>query len=149
MVVATPPARLSQQWGMAAQAAHPKNFRMWNPFQLLGAAALALQASLSGDAGAVITIDPRDPFFERQSRLKVGAKGEDAIDVSAVDDGCFHHAEIVWLDRRFAEAQFVQIPEQACVECDALIVRWYHEPTGKLHFRVKVYRTACPLQPTP
>lgn len=117
---------------------------MWKTSSLLAAAVLALYTPLAGRANAVVTPDPRDPFFERRSTLKVGAKGEDVIDVGT-GAGCsrFHHAEIVWIDRRFADAQFVQIPQQACIECEPLIVRWYHEPTGKLHFQVKVYRTSC------
>ena len=99
--------------------------------------------ALTPISALAVSVDERDPYFERRSALKVGAKGEDAIDVSAGSCECFHHAEIVWLERRFADAQFVQIPRQACVQCDPLIVRWYHEPTGKLHFQVRVYRTEC------
>lgn len=110
----------------------------------MAAVVLALQASAMPPASQAVTLDPRDPYFERRSELKVGAKGEDAIDVSAAT-ACsrFHHAEVVWIERRFADAQFVRIPEQGCIHCKPLMVRWYHEPTGKLHFQVKVYRTAC------
>lgn len=96
-----------------------------------------------GDAELAVP-DRRDPYFEYRSSLKVGAKGEESIDVSG-SRGCgtFHHAELVWLERRFADAQFVQVPERRCVECAPLIVRWYHEPTGRAHFQVRVYRTPC------
>jgi hypothetical protein len=93
---------------------------------------------------APFSVDERDPYFEKRSSLNVGAKGEEHIDVSS-SDPCyaFHHAELVWLERRFADAQFVQIPEKACTDCEPLIVRWYHEPTGRAHFQVRVYRTNC------
>lgn len=93
---------------------------------------------------AAFVVDNRDPYFEKRSNLNVGAKGEEHIDVSSAD-ACqaFHHAELVWLERRFADAQFVQIPEKACTDCEPLIVRWYHEPTGRAHFHVRVYRTNC------
>jgi hypothetical protein len=120
---------------------------MWKDCVTLAIAVLSWAAALSAGGLQTVTLDTRDPYFERKSALKVGAKGEDTIDVSAAGACAFHHAELVWLDRRFADAQFVQIPEQACTRCDPLIVRWYHEPTGKLHFQVRVYRTRCAARP--
>lgn len=123
---------------------------MWKHCVITAMTLLCSTAPPVAQAEAGVVLDPRDPYFERRSALKVGAKGEDGIDVSAAGRcGRFHHAELVWLERRFADAQFVQIPEQACVQCDPLVVRWYHEPTGKLHFQVRVYRTGCPAAPTP
>lgn len=148
MVVAAAASLLSQQLGMAAPARLPEELvrmcRTWATGSIIAAAVLALQASAMAPSSQAVTVDTRDPYFERRSELKVGAKGEDAIDVSATT-ACsrFHHAEVVWIERRFADAQFVQIPERGCIHCDPLVVRWYHEPTGKLHFEVKVYRTPC------
>lgn len=110
---------------------------------MLGSATPSTASPTMGDPEPDVRIDDRDPFFERHSALKVGAKGEDVIDVSSTGGCVFHHAELVWLERRFADAQFVQIPQRGCWECEPLIVRWYHEPTGKAHFQVRVYRAAC------
>jgi len=52
----------------------------------------------------------------------------------------FDSAEIVYLSRRFGEAQIVATPEAGCVRCGPIIVRRYHEPTGELHYRLRVHR---------
>jgi hypothetical protein len=119
---------------------------LWLSIEPVLAQSLDGNVDVQGPADAALfVVDSRDPYFEKRSSLKVGAKGEEHIDVSSADVcQAFHHAELIWLERRFAEAQFVQIPEKACTDCEPLIVRWYHEPTGRAHFHVRVYRTACP-----
>jgi hypothetical protein len=85
-------------------------------------------------------------LLEHQSDLAVGDKGERAFDVSSPPLACnqsggvFDHAELVYGKRRFGEAQIVASPPAGCVRCPPLKVRWYHEPTGYLHFQVHVYR---------
>ncbi len=84
--------------------------------------------------------------FNKRSDRKVGAKGDERIDVSTQSPACgqeallFDHARIVFGKRRFGDAQFVATPKPGCTRCDPLLVRWYHEPTGYLDFQVHVYR---------
>ncbi len=84
--------------------------------------------------------------FERKYKLSVGDKGEDAFDVSTQTPGCgktglvYDSANIVYGSTRFGEAQIVATPKPGCTRCQPLKVRRYHEPTGKLHFQVHVYR---------
>jgi hypothetical protein len=98
--------------------------------------------------GAEIRLDTRTPYFELESRLAVGNKGEQSLDVGVPAEECglvwvFDHAELTILDNRFGDAQLVEIPEPGCVRCRSLRVRWYHEPTGRIHFRVDVYRRSA------
>jgi hypothetical protein len=85
-------------------------------------------------------------LFDHQSNLAVGDKGERTFDVSSTPPACgqlaevFDHAQLVHGKRRFGEAQIVASPPAGCVRCSPLQVRWYHEPTGRLHFQVHVYR---------
>jgi hypothetical protein len=84
--------------------------------------------------------------FERHYDLAVGDKGEDRFDLPEVSPSCdhpglaFESVEIVYLRRRFGEAQVVATPEPGCVRCGPIIVRRYHEPTGELHYRLRVHR---------
>lgn len=94
---------------------------------------------------AMVRLDAQTPFYEYRSSLLVGDKGEQRLDVRVPADQCgtvwaFDHAVLTVLDSRFADAQLVEIPEAGCTECRPLIVRWYHEPTGRIHFKVDVYR---------
>jgi hypothetical protein len=85
-------------------------------------------------------------LFDHQSDLAVGDKGERSFDVSSPALTCnqasevFDHAQLIFGKRRFGEAQLVASPPAGCVRCSPLKVRWYHEPTGRLHFQVHVYR---------
>ncbi|MCP5424765.1 MAG: hypothetical protein H6970_06810 [Gammaproteobacteria bacterium] len=85
-------------------------------------------------------------LFDHQSNLAVGDKGERSLDVGGSAPACgksgtaFDHAELVYGKRRFGEAQIIAAPPAGCTRCPPLKVRWYHEPTGYLHFQVLVYR---------
>lgn len=85
-------------------------------------------------------------LFEHQSTLKVGDKGEEHFNVSTAPPRCgktglvYDSADLVYQQNRFGEAQIVATPKPGCTRCQPLKVRWYHEPTGKLHFQVQVYR---------
>lgn len=89
--------------------------------------------------------DRRTPYFAVDSRLAVGNKGEEFLDV-AVDPVCgqptwvFDHADLVVHRSRFGAAQFVSVPVSGCTACEPLVLRWYHEPTGHLAFSVNVHR---------
>jgi hypothetical protein len=84
--------------------------------------------------------------FSHRSEAKVGDTGEKQLDVAAALPSCgarapvFERAEIKHLRRRFGEAQIVAAPPPGCTSCQPLTVRWYHEPTGYLEFRVDAYR---------
>jgi len=84
--------------------------------------------------------------FERSYDLLVGDKGEDRFELPYAPPACgrpgfaFDSAEIVYVSRRFGEAQVVSTPEPGCVRCGPVVVRRYHEPTGKLHYRLRVLR---------
>ena len=85
-------------------------------------------------------------LFDHQSTLAVGDKGERTLDVSGPPPACnqsgpvFDHAQLVYGKRRFGEARIVASPPAGCSRCSPLRVRWYHEPTGNLHFQVHAYR---------
>jgi hypothetical protein len=95
---------------------------------------------------------PRQPppsdllTLSKRSDLKVGASGEEQLDVSSAPPACgkeamlFDHARVVFAKRRFGDAQIVTLPKPGCTQCDPLSVRWYHEPTGHIDFQVHVYR---------
>jgi hypothetical protein len=107
----------------------------------------------SGADGSIdLRRDTHSPFFRHQSTLLVGDKGEQVLDVSAFDASCgttvwaFDHAELLVHDARFAHAQLVQIPDAGCVTCRPLVVRWFHEPTGRLDFSIEVFRRPILLQ---
>jgi hypothetical protein len=95
-------------------------------------------------------------LFERSSEIKVGNRGEELYTVSVSGPGCgqrawvFDHARIRHIRQRFGEAQIVSQPQEPCVQCEPVQVRWYHEPTGYLHFQLEVYRReidgACPAR---
>ena len=110
---------------------------------------LTAQTAGARSSEADLHPDRKDPYFQRSSDLIVGAKGEDVLDVS-VSDSCpgpvqaFDHAELIIDRNRFGDALFVQIPESGCIRCRPLKIRWYHEPTGYLSFRVRVWRRSQP-----
>ena len=86
-------------------------------------------------------------MFEHRSNLSVGDKGEERYDVSSPAPACgqtgyvFDSANLViGRDTRFGEAKIVGMPKAGCQRCQPIRVRWYHEPTGKLHYQVHVYR---------
>ena len=75
----------------------------------------------------------------------MGDHGEQLLDVSFEGSDCgvqwrFDHAEIKVVSNRFGDVQFVGLPQPGCLECDPIRVRWMHEPTGHLEFRVNVFR---------
>lgn len=82
----------------------------------------------------------------KHSDLKVGARGEEQLDVSSAPPACggeamlFDHARVVFAKRRFGDAQIVALPKPGCTRCEPLSVRWYHEPTGHIDFQIHVYR---------
>ncbi len=81
----------------------------------------------------------------RHSNTDVGAKGEEYVDVNPVLDAAgktwvFDRAEILIERQRFANVQFASLPKSGCLSCDKISVRWYHEPTGHIRFRVLVWR---------
>ena len=105
------------------------------------------QAASPADA---VRPDVRQPFLRVDSALPVGNKGEEVMEVS-VPRRCgtplwvFDHAELNISRNRYGGAQFVNLPQPGCIECDPLVVRWYHEPTGHLDFEVQVFRRALTL----
>jgi len=125
--------------------------------------ARADDATVTGGAPAHVppgTVQPdrRTPYFAVESRLAVGNKGEEFLDVS-VEQVCgqpawvFDHADLVIHRSRFGAAQFVSVPTSRCTACDPLVLRWYHEPTGHLAFSVNVHRrleiVPCPADQQP
>jgi len=106
--------------------------------------------ALAVSAEAEVRQDERQPYWEVDSALPVGNKGEELLDVS-VPERCgvrlwaFDHAELHIDRNRYGGAQFVNLPRPGCLQCDPLVVRWYHEPTGHLSFEVRVYRRAVLL----
>jgi hypothetical protein len=105
------------------------------------ASLVAVGAPIACDAAASLE-------FERHYDLSVGDQGEDRFDLPYVPPSCdtagwaFDSAEIVYLRRRFGEAQVVATPAPGCVRCGPIVVRRYHEPTGELHYRLRVRRRA-------
>ena len=85
-------------------------------------------------------------MFEKKSNLAVGDKGEESYSVNSQLPACgakgtiFDHAELVTGKSRFGEAKIISSPNTACTNCSPVKVRWYHEPTGNLHYQVHVYR---------
>lgn len=85
-------------------------------------------------------------YFERKHSLSVGDKGEERFNVGIKPPACgemalaFDHARIVYKRQRFGEAKIVSSPLTGCINCQSLVVRWYHEPTGYLEYQVHVYR---------
>lgn len=92
-----------------------------------------------------VQLDEKTPFFSLSSKLNVGNKGEELIDVSQ-QATCgqaawvYDHAELVIDRKRFGNAQFVALPQTGCLVCEPIKVRWYHEPTGYLTFSVNIFR---------
>lgn len=90
-------------------------------------------------------LDARTPYFTVESRVSVGNRGEEWLDVS-VPASCgerawlFDRAELVVTRNRFGDVQFVGLPSPGCVQCAPVHLRWFHEPTGYLSFEVNVYR---------
>lgn len=84
-------------------------------------------------------------MFEKKSDLAVGDKGEETYKVSAALPACnnksliFERAELVQKGR-FGEAKIIASPNPGCTNCGPVKVRWYHEPTGNLHYQVDIYR---------
>ncbi|TVR63795.1 MAG: hypothetical protein EA420_06545 [Candidatus Competibacteraceae bacterium] len=86
-------------------------------------------------------------LFEHRSTLAVGDKGENRHDVSQPPPACgaqgwiYDSAELViGPTTRFGGAEIINRPQAGCARCAPLVVRWYHEPTGRLHYQVHVYR---------
>jgi hypothetical protein len=69
---------------------------LWLSIEPVLAQSLDGNVDVQGPADAALfVVDSRDPYFEKRSSLKVGAKGEEHIDVSSADVcQAFHHAEL-------------------------------------------------------
>jgi hypothetical protein len=107
-------------------------------------AAMALTIAIAVAADAVRP-DAGAPFFSHASDRLEGERADVALDVSVTGEcgetvSAFDRAELVVTRSRFATVTIVQQPPSGCVNCDALRVRWQHEPTGYLAFEVYVYR---------
>lgn len=131
----------------AEDASQPKPFRI--PVQVVPKRKLNRTVKKNSVADLLM--------FEHQSNLSVGDKGEERYDVNQPEAACgqpgyvFDSAELVQgSNTRFGEAKIVGLPQPGCSRCQPVKVRWYHEPTGKLHFQVHVYRRLvngiCPDQ---
>lgn len=110
---------------------------------------LTVQTSSAASNTAALTLRRRidaNVAFVHGSEAKVGDAGEKQLDVAVPIPSCgvrapvFERAEIKHLRRRFGEAQIVAAPPAGCTGCTPLTIRWYHEPTGYLEFRVDAYR---------
>jgi len=82
----------------------------------------------------------------RAHTLSVGDKGEDQFTLVNQSAACnrtgelYHHAQIQFVKKRFADAQFVSLPAQNCSRCRDIRVRWYNEPTGLLYYRLLLFK---------
>jgi len=82
----------------------------------------------------------------KKHQLSVGDKGEDLFKITNRPATCrnsgelFDHAKISVVRKRFAEAQFVALPAKGCSRCSKIKVRWYNEPTGRLQYRLKIFK---------
>lgn len=109
------------------------------------APAPAETAPLQPPPGDRAVLDSQTPYFAMESRVSVGNKGEEWLDVS-VSASCGEHAwlfdraELVVTRNRFGDVQFVGLPSPGCARCAPVHLRWFHEPTGYLSFEVNVYR---------
>lgn len=128
---------------------------MRRPIRLFSFIGLVLVASgLTADepqANCVATVreHPKSPLLQRESRLKVGNKGEEVVEITAAEscnEDCwkFDHAEIEIYAHRFGTAQFVSLPATGCTACSPIRVRWYHEPTGHLSFAIRLFQRQLP-----
>lgn len=85
-------------------------------------------------------------FFTREYDSSLGGKGEEAFEVNMPLPACgksgpiFDSAEILIGRRsRFGEAKITRMPAAGCDKCE-MRVRYYWEPTGRLHYQLHVYR---------
>ncbi len=91
-------------------------------------------------------IEARRNPAAKSHRLLVGDKGEDRYPVKNIPASCgkkgeaFDHASIHFLKKRFAEAQFITLPDKNCRRCKDIRVRWYNEPTGELVYQLQIFR---------
>jgi len=106
----------------------------------------SVKSHIEGRSSEVpVQLDEKAPFFSLSSKLNVGNKGEELIDVSqqatcGEPAWAYSHAELVINKERFGSAQFVALPQAGCLVCEPIKVRWYHEPTGYLTFSVNIFR---------
>ncbi|PCJ50567.1 MAG: hypothetical protein COA74_01965 [Gammaproteobacteria bacterium] len=79
----------------------------------------------------------KDPF---------GGKGIDRFDVSSQKPFCnkqqavFHSAKLLIKSNRFGDARIEHRPTQGCTSCSKLSIRWFHEPTGKIEYQIKIQK---------
>lgn len=84
-------------------------------------------------------------IFDFRSDQRVGAKGDHHYTVSHAPPTCgkpallFDHARVLFRARRFGDAQIISTPSPGCTQCEPIVVRWYHEPTGRLDYQLQVY----------
>lgn len=84
-------------------------------------------------------------IFDFKSDQRVGAKGDHHYTVSHAPPTCgkpallFDHARVLFRARRFGDAQIISTPSPGCTQCEPIVVRWYHEPTGRLDYQLQVY----------
>lgn len=85
-----------------------------------------------------------------------GGKGLDQFNVGSTKPKCnntvdiYHQARMVIDKKRFGDARLESKPPTACVKCTPLKVRWYHEPTGSIHYQLHIQKRQiqgiCPAQ---
>jgi len=98
------------------------------------------------DLSEIVTLPPKGlAIFDFRSDQSVGAKGDHHYAVSHAPPICgepallFDHARILFRARRFGDAQIISTPSPGCTQCEPIVVRWYHEPTGRLDYQLQVY----------
>lgn len=95
-------------------------------------------------------------IFTKKHADAFGGKGIDEFKVSSNPPKCnastdvFHQARIVIDNKRFGDARIEFKPKSACVNCQPIKVRWYHEPTGSIHYQLHIQQRQiqglCPAQ---
>lgn len=138
LVVYVPDLNRSQQVSLRLQTAKGDSRWIQTSLQRKILPARDLMAYAPGPMSGLLT-------FDLSSARNVGGKGEQKYPVRRKSPQCgqksllFDHARIVFGQRRFGDAQIVSTPSPGCVDCEPIVVRWYHEPTGRLSFQLQVY----------
>ena len=77
---------------------------------------------------------------------KLGGRGKDTISVGVDKPDCdeeawaFERGNIVFNNKRFGDAKIASSPKAGCSKCKPMVVKWYHEPTGKIDYQVHIYK---------
>lgn len=83
-------------------------------------------------------------IYAAQHEHGFGGKGVDEFNISHVQSGCnqrtplFHKASIVIVTKRFGDVRIEKQPLSGCKKCSPIKVRWYHEPTGSIHYQLHI-----------